>query len=107
MTAPFTASLRRRAAPIRIGGGEGPQASVRVEIPELWDVVLVETPLGEPILAVKNAALAVLDPRADQREYVMKLRGAEMMNESASLAEAGALDGSIFLLTRRRRRATK
>ncbi|MDQ6830270.1 MAG: hypothetical protein M3081_15545 [Gemmatimonadota bacterium] len=107
-SAPFTASLRRRAAPIRIGAsGDAPVANIRVEIPELWDVVLVEAPLSEPVLAVKNAALAVLDPRADQRDYVMKLRGFEMLDESRSLAESGAVDGSIFLLTRRRRRATK
>ncbi len=107
MTAPFVTTLRSRAQTIRVGNATANVVTLRVEIPELWDVVRVETSLGEPVLAVKNAALAVLVPKADQRAFVIKLRGFEVMNESASLADAGAQDGSIFLLTHRRRRPVK
>jgi hypothetical protein len=40
-------------------------------------------------------------------EFVMKLRGWEVLDESASLTDAGAIDGSIFLLTYRRRRPVR
>jgi hypothetical protein len=80
---------------------------IRVEIPELWDVVRVSVPASETVLAVKVAALAVLDPRGDQRDYVMKLRGFEMLDEQHTLAEAGAKQNSTFLLTHRRRRPVR
>ncbi len=107
MTAPFVTTLRSRPQTIRVGSGTAPAITLRVEMPELWDVVRIETSLSEPVLAVKNAALAALAPKGDQRAYVIKLRGMEIMNESATLAEAGAADGSIFLLTHRRRRPVK
>jgi hypothetical protein len=56
---------------------------------------------------VKVAALAALDPRGDQRDYVMKLRGFEMLDEQQTLAEAGAKENSTFLLTHRRRRPVR
>jgi hypothetical protein len=107
MTMPFVATLRARKQGIRIGAAGVPTITVRVEIPELWDVVRIEVPPTETVLSVKVAALAALSPRADQRHYVMKLRGFEMLDEQQSLADAGAIDGSIFLLTHRRRRPVR
>jgi hypothetical protein len=80
---------------------------VRVEVPEVWDVVRIDAPPSEPVLAVKVAALAALEPRGDQAAYVIKLRGFEVLDESLSLAACGAIDGSIFLLTHRRRRPVR
>ena len=40
-------------------------------------------------------------------DFVLKLRGWEVLDESASLADVGAVDGSIFLLTHRRRRPVR
>jgi hypothetical protein len=107
MTMPFVATLRARKQGIRVGPAGVPTITVRVEIPELWDVVRIEVPPTESVLAVKVAALGALNPRADQRHYVMKLRGFEMLDEQLSLADAGAIDGSIFLLTHRRRRPVR
>lgn len=113
MTIPFVSTLRARSESVRLGGGGegvGPDSdviNVRVEIPEIWDVLRIVTPPTESVLAVKVAALAVLDPRGDQRDYVMKLRGFEILDERHSLAEAGAREGSTFLLTYRRRRPVK
>ena len=58
-------------------------------------------------MAMKVAALEELMPGADQRDYVLKLRGSEVLDESRSLTDVGAIDGSIFLLTSRRRRPVK
>ena len=48
-------------------------------------------------------------PEADAipQDFVVKLRGWEVLDESASLADAGVVDGSILLLTYRRRRAVR
>ena len=37
----------------------------------------------------------------------IRVRGWEILDETASLADAGAIDGSILLLTFRRRRAVR
>ncbi|CAA9296343.1 MAG: hypothetical protein AVDCRST_MAG11-515 [uncultured Gemmatimonadaceae bacterium] len=106
---PFTAGLRSRPGTvIRLGAPGAPVVTVRVEVPEVWDVVRVEAPLDEPVLSVKVRALDALFPRAEFHEdFVVKLNGFEVLDENASLADAGAVDGSIFLLTHRRRRAVR
>jgi hypothetical protein len=53
-------------------------------------------------------ALAALFPEAQMHEdFVLKLRGWEILDEAVSLADAGVIDGSILLLTHRRRRAVR
>ncbi len=106
---PFTASIRTKGADaVRLGPPDATTITVRVEVPEVWDLVLVHAPPGESVLAVKVAALHNLYPAVDFPEnWVMKLGGFEVLDESASLAEAGAVDGSIFLLTGRRRRPVR
>ncbi len=106
---PFTAELRSRPGTVvRLGDVGEPVITLRVQIPEVWDVVRVETPAAEPVLSVKVRALDALFPNAEFHEdFVMKLNGFEVLDENASVAEAGAVDGSIFLLTHRRRRAVR
>jgi hypothetical protein len=84
--------------------------TLRVEMPEVWDTVRIAVLPVEPVLAVKVAALQALYPEADPElhaDFVVKLRGWEILDEAASLTEAGAIDGSILLLTFRRRRAVR
>lgn len=107
MTVPFVSKLRARPVTVRLGPPDAETIFVRVEIPEIWDVIRLAVPSSETVLGVKVAALAALDPRGDQRDYVMKLRGFEMLDEQHTLAEAGARDNSTFLLTRRRRRPVR
>lgn len=80
---------------------------LRVEIPELWDVVKVIAFGDTPVLAVKVAALGALLPEANEVNYVMKLRGWEVLDEGQSVSDVGAIDGSIFLLSHRRRRPVR
>ncbi len=107
--APFTANLRSRpGAVIRLGDPGDAVVTVRVQVPEVWDAVRVETPTTEPVLALKVRALDALYPNAEFHEdFVVKLNGFEVLDENASVADAGAVDGSIFLLTHRRRRAVR
>ena len=105
---PFVAQLRARATPIVIAGDGGSAISVRVQVPEVWDVVLVQVPAGEPVVSVKSRALAALVPDAESHEdYIVKLNGFEVLDEHVSLDEAGARDGSTFLVTHRRRRPVR
>lgn len=100
-------SVRARREPVRIGGGNGRQLNLRVEIPEVWDVVQVLAPESAAVLDVKNAALRALLPAADEQGYVMKLRGWEVLDEGQTVSDVGGIDGSIFLLTNRRRRPVR
>ena len=97
---------RARPRTIELGAAQG-AITVKVEIPERWDVVRVSAAPTETVLAVKVAALGAIVPGADQRRWVMKLRGAEVASESRTLLEVDARTGSTFLLTHRRRRPVR
>lgn len=108
MSAPFVAQLRTRGDVIQMAATGTTAITVRVQMPEVWDVVRVAVSPDEPVLGVKARALAALYPAGDfHDEFVMKLRGFEVLDENASLASVGAVDGSIFLLTYRRRRPVR
>ena len=108
MTAPFVAQLRARPGVVRLGADGQPLITVRVQMPEIWDMVRVETPASEPVLALKAAALNALQPHGDPADaFVMKLNGFEVLDEGASLSDAGAKNGSTFLITYRRRRPVR
>jgi hypothetical protein len=105
---PFVASLRARPGTIRLGDPSRQGITLRVEMPEVWDAVRIQAPADEPIAVVKERALGALYPNGAQSgEFVLKLNGYEVLDENASLAQAGALDGSTLLLTFRRRRPVR
>ena len=107
-TTPFVAQLRSRPEILRLGARGEPTITVRVQMAAVWDVVRIEAPATEPVLSVKVAALQALYPEADfHDDFVTKLRGWEVLDENASLADAGASDGSIFLVEHRRRRPVR
>ena len=65
-------------------------------MPEVWDVVRVVASPAQPVIDVKIAALNALFPEAAPAEMVVKLRGWEILDETASLADSGVVDGSIL-----------
>ena len=106
--APFVASLRARPDTVRVAGGGNGSWMVRAQMPEVWDAVRFEITPGTPVLMLKQAALAELQPDAgDADEFVMKLNGIEILDEEMSIAEVGGLNGSTFLITYRRRRPVR
>ncbi len=109
MTIPFVTSLRAREGVIVVGAPAGDATvHLRVEIPEVWDVVRVDAHSAEPVRAIKVNALNALCPKAlFPDDYVIKLGGCEILDESVSLTDAGAKNGSIFLVTHRRRRPVR
>ena len=56
---------------------------------------------------MKTAALNALFPDAAPEEMVVKLRGWEILDEMASLADSGVVDGSILVMMFRRRRPVR
>ena len=106
---PFTAQLRARSGTIRLGPGDAPvRWTVRVQVPEVWDAVRFSAPSDEPVLSLKVQALeALLPDAAFHDDFVLKLQGFEVLDENASLADVGSADGSILLLTHRRRRPVR
>ena len=108
MSAPFVSQLRTRGDTIVMTEASAGAITVRVQLPEAWDTVRVAVSPNEPVLALKVRALAALSPDNEYHdEFVMKLRGFEVLDEHASLVSVGAVDGSIFLLTYRRRRPVR
>jgi len=101
---PFVAQLRSRPEAIRLGTAGDPIITVRVQVPEVWDTVRIDAPPDTPVLVLKQRALETLLPHAEPAEWVTKLRGFEVLDETASLASAGVLNGSTLLVTSRRRR---
>ena len=106
--APFVTSLRSRPTMVRLVPETTPSIAIRVEMPEVWDVVSLAVEPATPVLTVKTRALEVLYPEArTHTEFVVKFRGWDILDESASLADVGVVDGSILLLTFRHRRPVR
>jgi len=108
MSAPFVTTLRSRRSTIHLAEEGANAITIRVEMPEVWDVVAIVVSPTERVIAVKVRALEALFPEAEHHEdFVVKLRGWEILDEATSLADAGVIDGSILLLTHRRRRPVR
>jgi hypothetical protein len=77
---------------------------VRVMVQDAWDEVLLELPAGTPLGELKRQALQATRVTRDPDDYLLKFRGAELSDESRSLADAGLVpNGAVIVLPRRRR----
>ena len=105
MSQPFVAQLRSRPGTISLVEPGQPGITVRVQMLEVWDTVRILAAPSEPVLTLKVRALEALYPEGEfHDDFVMKLAGFEVLDENASLESAGAVDGSTFLMSYRRRR---
>lgn len=108
MTAPFVTELRTSDEIVKVGGTDGDTLHLRVQIAELWETLRVDASPTTSVEAVKKAALARFFPDGESiDDFVVKLRGFEILDETATVAASGAKDGSTLLLTWRRRRPVK
>lgn len=77
---------------------------VRVMVQDAWDEVRLELPPATPLAEVKRQALVATRVTGDPAGYLLKFRGAELEDESRSLADAGLVpNGALIVLSRRRR----
>jgi hypothetical protein len=108
MSVPFVSELRTSDEVIVIGGGDGSVMHLRVQAAELWDALRVDAPETATVASVKNATLEKFFPDGvSAGEFVVKLRGFEILDENESLGASGVRNGSTLLLSRRRRRPVK
>ena len=104
----FVNQIRARGDTIQLAVLDGEVITVRVEMPEKWDTVKLAVSPAASARSVKVAALNALFPSTEApEEFVLKFRGWEVLNEDASLTDVGAVNGSILLLTHRRRQPVR
>lgn len=100
--------LRARPGVVALGADGAGAITVRVQIPELWDAVAVRCGADTSCRALKQAVLDAFGERHHPAsDYVLKLRGFEVLDESAPVSAAGAREGSTFLMTYRHRRPVR
>jgi hypothetical protein len=108
VTAPFVTQLRTRGEVLQLASEGASAINVRVEMPEVWDTVRAVVSPDQRVIELKLRALDAMFPEGELHEdFVLKLGGWEVLDENASVAATGATDGSIFLLTHRRRRPVR
>jgi hypothetical protein len=106
VSASFTAQLRVNRPTIAVGTGG--TLTFRVEVSEVWDTVRVVASPDTTVREVKQRVLAAVLPQADfTDDYVLKLRGWEMLDQGSTLGDSGVVEGSILLLAHRRRRIVR
>lgn len=107
MTAPFVTELRTQGDSVVLGNGAD-VLHLRVQAAELWETLRVNAAASTAVAEVKNAALERFYPDgASANEFVVKVRGFEILDENESLAESGIRDGSTLLIAHRRRRPVR
>lgn len=105
----FVTELRARPGSVSLVSDMAPVTwTIRVQAAEAWDMVRVDVTPETSVRDVKHAAMATLLPDVeDVNEYVVKLRGFEIHDESESVQSAGTMDGSTLLIMSRRRRPVR
>jgi len=80
---------------------------VRVMVADAWDQVTLELPSAAPIREAKQRALTLTHSQGRPEEYLVKFRGAELFDESKSLAEAGVVSNAALIVLPRHRRPVR
>ncbi|MEO7987782.1 MAG: hypothetical protein ABI766_14735 [Gemmatimonadales bacterium] len=77
---------------------------VRIMVQDAWDEFSFDFPATTSLADVKRRALDAARVSRDPQGYLLKFRGAELRDESRSLADAGLVpNGALIVLSRRRR----
>ncbi len=77
---------------------------LRVMVQDVWDEVAIAMDGSHSVSELKLAALTRARVVRDPSQYAVKYRGAEILNEAASLEQAGIVpDANLIVLPRRRR----
>lgn len=82
--------------------------TVRVTVFETWQTMSLATTPDESVAALKLRALAACRIAPEEAAaWEVKVGGARVREETASLAAAGVTDGGALVLMRQRRRAVR
>jgi len=80
---------------------------VRVMVADNWDEVKFELPADTPIASLKRRAVELSSVSGDPEEYLVKYRGAEVLDESQSLAQTGVVKNAPLIVLHRRRQPVR
>jgi hypothetical protein len=80
---------------------------VRIMVQEMWDQVALELQPGASIAEVKQRALGLTHAPGQAADFLVKFRGAELLDEQQSLAQAGVVANSSLIVLPRRRRPVR
>jgi len=76
-------------------------------VEEAWDEINLHVPTATRVGELKRMALEATRISQDPSAYVLKFRGAELDDESRTLAEAGLVPNGALIVLRRRRRPVR
>lgn len=108
MSTAFVSQLRSNRPPINLGPAVAGAITLRVEMADIWETVRVVADPETTVADVKQRVVTDFFPtHGFLDEFVLKLRGWEMLDEQIPLSRAGVVDGSILLLAYRRRRPVR
>ena len=102
---PFVDALRTQGEPLPLGSQSDRMLHLRAQVLEAWDAIRIDADPQASVRSLKELAMRELIPGARNiDEYVVKLHGFEILDEGAPISSTAARNGSIFLITDRRRR---
>src|SRR4051795_913606 len=78
---------------------------LRVMVEDVWDEVLLELAPETAVGEIKRQALALTRVKGDPAHYVLKYRGAELLDESQTVASSGLVPNGALIVMAPRRRA--
>jgi hypothetical protein len=76
-------------------------------VEDAWDQVALEPSATTPLSNLKREALARARSAGDPDAYLLKYRGAEILDEAQSLGDAGVVPHSTLIVLSRRRRPVR
>ncbi|MGH7629960.1 MAG: hypothetical protein ACREOF_11395 [Gemmatimonadales bacterium] len=80
---------------------------VRVMVHDVWDEVKLEVPGSASVGELKRLALERARVARDPDDYLVKYRGAEVRDETRTLAEKGIVPNAPLIVLSRRRRPVR
>lgn len=80
---------------------------VRIKVAPNWDEVHLELPADTPISELKRRALEMSFVFDDPEQFIVKYRGAQLLNEGESLAQAGVVKNAPLIVLNRRRQPVR
>lgn len=108
MSVAFVRQLRSRGPVIEFAPPGLNTITFRVQVAEFWEAVRVAASPETTIREVKERVVSEFYPAYEYHdEFVLKLHGWEVLDESAPIGLAGIVNGSIILLGDRRRRPVR
>ncbi len=84
-----------------------PSMPVRVMVHDAWDEVRFDVAPSTTVAEIKWQALAVTRVAGDPSAFMVKYRGAEMLDETRTLAAAGVVPNAPLIVLARQRRPVR